>query len=571
MKHQLILVFHLLITLSISAQCPTGNLTLGSQTAVNNFLVNYPTCTALPANLTINGTTISDLTPLANLTSIGGDLRIISSNNITNYTGLNNLTTIVGALRIDNHDGLTNGNVFSNLITLGSFSLSNCQGLTLWGSFDHLTSIGDVSINNCDNMITAPVFPLVTSIGNVSLTGNTILTQVYNFGSPTTVNGSLTVSNCDALFALVGFENIQFISGDVIIQNNNILPSLNGLSGISSISGQLLLLNNDGMITPTGLSALNNVGNNVTFDQNNMMTSLSGINNLSTVGGNLLISANVLLSSLAGLDNLTTINGNLFIAANTALTSLGALSNLTAINGGQLAIQNQTNLTSLTGLDNIDDNTLQGVYIYYNTVLSMCDVQSICEYVSVLTNTADFIANAVGCNSRMEVYNDCLGILPVYFKKVEAKDGYIHWQVEQEINVSHYEVEISLDGLSYFVDNHVTVDNSDNNNYKSKILKTKPYPSNCRIKSIDYDGKYQYSEIIGISYNSNLDDDFTFYVNGDIIYLTTNNNENWTIFDSYGYHIMSISNNQANISNLPSGLFFLQQNGSNKTKKWLKF
>src|SRR5690606_26111693 len=59
-------------------QCPPGDVSLTSQTEVDAFATNYPNCTEISGGLYISGSTITDLSPLNNLTSVGGFLRIYS-------------------------------------------------------------------------------------------------------------------------------------------------------------------------------------------------------------------------------------------------------------------------------------------------------------------------------------------------------------------------------------------------------------------------------------------------------------------------------------------------------------
>src|SRR5690606_5393100 len=55
-------------------QCPAGNVTLTSQAEIDDFATDYPNCTEVSGNLIIQGDNITDLTPLSNLTSVGGHL-----------------------------------------------------------------------------------------------------------------------------------------------------------------------------------------------------------------------------------------------------------------------------------------------------------------------------------------------------------------------------------------------------------------------------------------------------------------------------------------------------------------
>jgi hypothetical protein len=136
------------------------------------------------------------------------------------------------------------------------------------------------------------------------------------------------------------------------------------------------------------------------------ITNLNGLSVLTSIGGGLAIEGNPALTSLTGLNNLTSIGGLLEFWDNPALTSLTELSNLTSIDGELVIIENDA-LTSLTGLDNIDTGSIGDLEIYFNYMLSTCEVQSICDYLAS-PNAAIFIEdNAEDCNSREEVEAAC--------------------------------------------------------------------------------------------------------------------------------------------------------------------
>src|SRR5690606_39361328 len=60
--------------LFIHAQCPTGGVSFTSQTALDNFILDYPTCEVIDGNVSINGPDIIDLSPLSNIKTINGYL-----------------------------------------------------------------------------------------------------------------------------------------------------------------------------------------------------------------------------------------------------------------------------------------------------------------------------------------------------------------------------------------------------------------------------------------------------------------------------------------------------------------
>lgn len=147
--------------------------------------------------------------------------------------------------------------------------------------------------------------------------------------------------------------------------------------------------------------------------EGNDISNLLGLYRVTSISGNLIIGSsydwgggNSSLTSLAGLNSLTSIGGYLSIKRNNILTNLTGLENVTSI-GGYLDISNNDALTSLTGLNYIDAGSIHDLYIYNNTSLSNCEVQSICNYLSAPGGIISIGSNAPGCNSREEVEAAC--------------------------------------------------------------------------------------------------------------------------------------------------------------------
>ena len=82
------------------------------------------------------------------------------------------------------------------------------------------------------------------------------------------------------------------------------------------------------------------------------------------------------------------------------------MSNLTSI-GGSIIISNNNKLSSLDGLDKIEDGTITNLVISDNELLSTCDVTSVCNYLSDMTSVVDIRNNSIGCNSSAEVVTAC--------------------------------------------------------------------------------------------------------------------------------------------------------------------
>src|SRR5690606_1932002 len=192
-------------------QCPAGNVSLNSQAAVNNFATNYPNCTEVSGNLTIQGANITDLTPLSNLTSVGGYLNIGSNSSLNNLDGLSNLTSVGGHLYIYNNPNLTYLDGLSNL-----------------------TSVG----------------------GNLFIDSNSNLTNLDGLNNLTSVGGSLYIYNNSNLINLDGLSNLTSVGGYLRIYNNSNLTDLDGLSNLTSVGADLMIESNSSL---TDISGLQNI------------------------------------------------------------------------------------------------------------------------------------------------------------------------------------------------------------------------------------------------------------------------------------------------------------------------
>ncbi len=97
-------------------------------------------------------------------------------------------------------------------------------------------------------------------------------------------------------------------------------------------------------------------------------------------------------------------------------------------------------------------------------------------------------------------------LLPVKLNSFSAKlyenETAIHWQTAQEINSSHFEIERSIDGINFIkVGSTNAVGNSTNKKdyvYNDKLPATMESLSKIyfRLKSVDLDGKFDYSNIV---------------------------------------------------------------------------
>ena len=82
------------------------------------------------------------------------------------------------------------------------------------------------------------------------------------------------------------------------------------------------------------------------------------------------------------------------------------MDNVTSIDG-ELTVDNNDSLKNLTGLENIDPTTITELVIRNNFSLSICEVESICNFLSSPNGEISLHDNATCCNSEEEVKLAC--------------------------------------------------------------------------------------------------------------------------------------------------------------------
>ena len=270
----------------------TGNVLLQSQSQVVAFGANN--YTDITGNLGIGLTPssdVTDLTPLSTLTSVSGELVIMSNPLLSNLDGLNNITTLGGDLILEENNVLNNIDALSTLTSVNSILMRRNKQITNLDCFSNITSLELIDLFFNEKL---------SNIGGLSNITSASGIRVYSIPI-TNLNTFRNITSLDQYLQIVG----------------TLMNNLDGLDGLTSIG--------DG-----GLYIANNT----------LLTSLDRLSGLTTIGGGLGISYNPLLTNLYGLNNLTSVgkplpkNGGMQIAYNNMLTEFCGL--FTLLNGGGL-------------------------------------------------------------------------------------------------------------------------------------------------------------------------------------------------------------------------------------------
>lgn len=301
-------------------------------------------------------------TNYANCTEIEGEV-IINGSGITNLFGLNVLTSFHGNLAIVDNVNL--------------LSLSGLENINIIGGKLHI-------INNDSLINLSGINNINTIVDGLWIWDNNDLISISDLNNLSSV-GYLRIQDNEKLNSLIGLQNIDTIGGQLRIQGNDLLTDFAGINNVSAIEGALII------------------------QVNNSLTNLSGLENITSTGAGLVIWGNDSLQSLTGIDNLNTICGNIEIGGNSSLTNLTGLENVTSINGPITIIFNDE-LTNLAGLENIIASSISYLTIAYNSLLTTCAIQSICDFLVNPSGDVQINDNAPGCNSQEEVEQECLTI-----------------------------------------------------------------------------------------------------------------------------------------------------------------
>ena len=481
-KVLLAILIQFLLSSYASSQCLPDGITFTTQSQIDNFPFNYPGCTEILGDVTIEGWNISNLDSLYSLTAFQGNLTI-KYTALPNLTGLGNVTNIDGFFKLDRN-----------------YDMFYLTGLA------RLNEIGGDFILLGDEDGSGNFFEDFRGLDSLSKIGGDLRIEYgefwdfYGLENLDSINGSFVLKNLDQFSSLDSLSNLKHIGGDIEITGIFQLFNLNGLENIdpnsienitishnpqlsncavesicnylSSPNGSVTIHHNaTGCNNPTeianacGISLsclpfgnyyfLNQVeidsfsvnypdctelsGSTVIEGYDNIIN-LYGLDEITKINGNLIIRNNNSLNSLAGLNEITEISGSLTIVNNHQLDSLPELNNIIKI-GGDLRMNFNTNLQSLIGLENID-SIFGSLWISKNDSLenlfALSDLKHIGGNLGISGNAKLTDLNGLGSVNS-------IGALT------------ISW-TEALLSISDLENITSINGSIYIANNHGLVD-----------------------------------------------------------------------------------------------------------------
>lgn len=430
-KFTLLFIFNFLLVLA--QECPPpGDLTFQSQSELNNFIAQYPNCQVINGKLILSHASsdgysdINNLAPLANITTINGDLILRQLGNISSLSGLANLQTINGNLAL-----LRNANFFNNYnnfdyvqgltnLTTITGTLSIADVLNDLSGLSNLSQLGGIEVVYA-NINSFQGLQNITTINSFNVFGNTIL-SFNGLSNLTTITGDFNLSVSPVtgapipLNVLSGLSSITSVGGNftaygLLQQNTNNIPSLNldFLNNLVSV-GQNFTLYNFNAQDFNSLSNLQSVGGDTTLSV--YATSLEGLSN-QAISNKLFLSASN-ITDLSGLDDFTNLKG-LSISGCANLTSLNGLQALTMVDGPIIITDNAV-LNNITALSNVNPNFVLGsnnldLEISNNPNLALCSNDLVCGMLNLPFREIVISNNAIGCHNKPTAFNNCVTFL----------------------------------------------------------------------------------------------------------------------------------------------------------------
>lgn len=360
---------------------------------------------------------------------------------------------------------------------------------------------------------------------------------------------------------LSGLNQLVEVGFVLAIENTSTL-NLSGLNNLTTIGDGAIRIRNNASLTD--ISALANVvgfDRSINIRDNPSLNSLSGVEWL-TDCTNLTLVNNDALVDLSGLNNLT--SANIIFIENDGLMSLSGLENLTSVLNFFSLIRNDV----LTNISAINNNLSAGSFnIIDNPMLSNCAVQAICDHIDN-GGTTNISGNAMGCASAMEIETECaaLPVELINFKgKEQAGTIQLNWQTASEINNQGFEIEWSNDGRAWQKIGWIDGNGSTSSINDYSFIHRSPHRgfNYYRLKQLDFDGAFEYSSILVISFNGQTE--FSIYPNPatDELFLELDErNVEINIYSITGGLVKTVKSVPENylidISDLKSGIYSLE-------------
>ncbi len=142
---------------------------------------------------------------------------------------------------------------------------------------------------------------------------------------------------------------------------------------------------------------------------------------------------------------------------------------------------------------------------YYPTDISYATVLSAGTYY-IKVQTDDYSEYPSSFNTSFRVSNIVPLTLISFQGDIDESEVDLSWKTASEFNTSHFNIEHSLDGINFIQIGKIAAAENTNIAQNYHFIDKKPNKGNnlYRLKMIDIDGKYSYSDIVKINFGTKL-------------------------------------------------------------------
>ena len=509
-----------------SGTCPevtstTATVTVSSPTVRGSISGSTPVCSGTTSNLTLSGQTGSVVrwesatAPYSSWSAISNTTTSLTTSAITQPTAFRAVVQSGSCAQLNTDSFVVN--VISSGVWLGLVN-SNWNNASNWCGGIPTTS-SDVVINsgapNAPSINTAATVNNLTinSGGSLSFsgTGNSI-----DIRGTLTQTGSFNKSNGTVIFGGLSAQNIPSdtytnltISGGSTKTPSGVI-TVNGTLSLSSgyiaLGSQSLVVGSAGSITGasatsfviingTGRLTQNNIGTggrtgSIQFPVGTTTTSYTpvSINNSGTADD---IAVGVINGAYPGYTGQTPTG---IAYSSNVVDKTWFISEATA-GGSNASVTFQWNGTDELSMNR--SNMLAGRYSTSWNSIATGSATGSGPYTFTANNVSTFGTFGLGDN------NSSLPVSFISFTGAKlGKDAILNWSTAQEINNSHFEVERSLDGITFKAIGKVTGRGNTSEEQQYSYTDANIFAANrmvyYRLKQVDFDGTTAYTSVVAV-------------------------------------------------------------------------
>ncbi|MFK7921152.1 MAG: T9SS type A sorting domain-containing protein [Bacteroidia bacterium] len=320
----------------------------------NQAQVNAFNDSIVPGTVHINGSDITDLTPLLKLKS-AGNLRIRNTR-LSNLAGLDSLKSIGGKLEIEDNNDLTNIDALSNLESINKLEMSGNRNLTNLDGLGGLSgSIDTIYLYRTDLSQIDSLMGLAGDLKLLDIRQNELINLdglIGITGADKMIIHESKILSIDGLYSMRESRIVDLRLGDLFS-----LSALAQLNVSESISLRCPIQRLDAFYPVRSLESL-------TISNCDFLTNFSGLDSLKHVDHLQLHDLMVYTTDILDFSALNQLSGSIMDVSISEVKDLEDLSILDDVESiGSLSLQGNRNLKNLVGIDslkNLDELSIIG-------------------------------------------------------------------------------------------------------------------------------------------------------------------------------------------------------------------